>query len=155
VHVSHEERGDKESLKACTHLKSCESLYTCPRAPFIWRRRDFYIPRIPSNLEIIPSVDTYMNVFYIPWFVGLISYIHKHAPSSHFKPRLLRWRLWLGFYQILEALSPKINIHQDSRSEVFLDSWTSQVHGHACPETDNKLANRNQFNHYFRVSLEG
>jgi hypothetical protein len=27
-------KGDKESLKACTRLKSCESLYTCPRAPF-------------------------------------------------------------------------------------------------------------------------
>jgi hypothetical protein len=32
----HEKRGDKESLnlEACTHLKSCESLYTCPHAPF-------------------------------------------------------------------------------------------------------------------------
>jgi hypothetical protein len=27
-------RGDRESPKACTRLKSCESLYTCPRAPF-------------------------------------------------------------------------------------------------------------------------
>jgi hypothetical protein len=34
VYESHEERGDKESPKTCTHLKSCESLYTCPRAPF-------------------------------------------------------------------------------------------------------------------------
>jgi hypothetical protein len=33
-HKSHERRGDKESPKACTRLKSCESLYTCPRAPF-------------------------------------------------------------------------------------------------------------------------
>jgi hypothetical protein len=33
--------------------------------PFIGRRRGFYIPRIPSNLENIPSVNTYMNVFYI------------------------------------------------------------------------------------------
>jgi hypothetical protein len=30
----HERWGDKESPKACTHLKRCESLYTCPRAPF-------------------------------------------------------------------------------------------------------------------------
>jgi hypothetical protein len=30
----HERQGDKESLKACTRLKSCEFLYTCPRAPF-------------------------------------------------------------------------------------------------------------------------
>jgi hypothetical protein len=30
----HERQGDKESPKVCTHLKSCEPLYTCPRAPF-------------------------------------------------------------------------------------------------------------------------
>jgi hypothetical protein len=34
--------------------------------PFIGRRRDFYIPKIPSNLGNIPSVNMYMNVFYIP-----------------------------------------------------------------------------------------
>jgi hypothetical protein len=34
--------------------------------PFIERRRDFYIPKIPSNLRNIPSVNMYMNVFYIP-----------------------------------------------------------------------------------------
>jgi hypothetical protein len=33
-HKSREELGDKESPKACPHLKSCESLYTCPCAPF-------------------------------------------------------------------------------------------------------------------------
>jgi hypothetical protein len=27
-------RGDKESLKACTRLRSWEPLYTCPHAPF-------------------------------------------------------------------------------------------------------------------------
>jgi hypothetical protein len=34
--------------------------------PFIERRRDFYILRIPSNLRNIPSVNMYTNVFYIP-----------------------------------------------------------------------------------------
>jgi hypothetical protein len=34
--------------------------------PFIWRRRDFYIPKTPSKLRNIPSVNMYMNVFYIP-----------------------------------------------------------------------------------------
>jgi hypothetical protein len=58
--------GDKESPKVCVRLKSCESLYTCPRTPFIRRRKDFYIQRIHSNLENIPSVNMYMNVFYIP-----------------------------------------------------------------------------------------
>jgi hypothetical protein len=33
--------------------------------PFIGRRKDFYIPKTPSNLRIIPSVNMYMNVFYI------------------------------------------------------------------------------------------
>jgi hypothetical protein len=28
------ERGDKESPKVCSRLKSCESFYMCPRAPF-------------------------------------------------------------------------------------------------------------------------
>jgi hypothetical protein len=49
--------------------------------PFIGRRRDFYIPKTPSNLKNIPSVNTYMNVFYI-------SYIYKPATSSHTKPGL-------------------------------------------------------------------
>jgi hypothetical protein len=41
--------------------------FTCAlEPPFIGRRREFYIPRLPSNLENIPSVNTYMNVFYIP-----------------------------------------------------------------------------------------
>jgi hypothetical protein len=34
--------------------------------PFIGRRKDFYILKIPSNLGNIPSVNTYINVFYIP-----------------------------------------------------------------------------------------
>jgi hypothetical protein len=59
-------------------------------SPFIGRRRDFYIPKIPSNLRNISSVNMYMNVFYIPWFTGLISYIYKSATSSHIKPGLLR-----------------------------------------------------------------
>jgi hypothetical protein len=93
--------------------------------PFIGRWRGFYIPRIPSNLENIPSLNMYINVFYIPWFAGLIWYIYKSATCSHFKPGLLRWRLWLGFSQILEALFTKIIIHWDSRIEVLPDSRTS------------------------------
>jgi hypothetical protein len=33
-HKSREGLGDKESPKVYTHLKGCEPLYTCPRAPF-------------------------------------------------------------------------------------------------------------------------
>jgi hypothetical protein len=74
-------RGDKESPKDCSSLKSCESFYTCPRAPFIGRQRDFYILKTPSNSKNIPSVNMFMNVFYI-------SYIYKPATSSHTKPGL-------------------------------------------------------------------
>jgi hypothetical protein len=95
--------------------------------PFIGRRRDFYIPRIPSNLENIPSVNTYMNAFYIPWFAGLISYIYKPATSSHFQPRLSKWRLWLGLFPDSQSFFPKIITHRDSRTEVPSDSWISQV----------------------------
>jgi hypothetical protein len=49
--------------------------------PFIGRRRDFYISKTPSSLKNIPSVNMYMNVFYI-------SYIYKPATSSHTKPGL-------------------------------------------------------------------
>jgi hypothetical protein len=49
--------------------------------PFIGSRRDFYIPKVPSNPRNIPNVNTYMNVFYIP-------YIYKLATSSHAKLRL-------------------------------------------------------------------
>jgi hypothetical protein len=34
--------------------------------PFIGIRRDFYIPRLPLNLENIRGVNACMNVFYIP-----------------------------------------------------------------------------------------
>jgi hypothetical protein len=47
--------------------------------PFIGRQRDFYIPKVPSNLRNTPNVNTYMNVFYI-------SYIYKPATSSHVEP---------------------------------------------------------------------
>jgi hypothetical protein len=117
--TSHEKWGDKESPKACARLKSCESLYTCPRAPFIGRRRDFYIPRLPLNLGNIPNVNTYKNVFYIPWFAGLISHIYKYATSSHFKPGLLKWHLWLGFF-----LTPEALIHENHHSVWFLN-WDS------------------------------
>jgi hypothetical protein len=35
----HERQGNKESPKARTRLKSCEPLYTCPRAPFYWETK--------------------------------------------------------------------------------------------------------------------
>jgi hypothetical protein len=64
-----ERQGDKESPKDCSRLKSCESLHTCLCVPFSREMKDegtFYIPRLPSNLENILSMNMYMNVFYIP-----------------------------------------------------------------------------------------
>jgi hypothetical protein len=66
VRNSIHERGDKESPKIA-HASKVVNLFT--RAfvpPFIGRRRDFYISKIPSNLRNIPSVNMYMNVLYIP-----------------------------------------------------------------------------------------
>jgi hypothetical protein len=92
--------------------------------PFIGRRRDFFIPRIPSNLRNILSVNSYTNVFYTPWFTGLISYIYKPAISSHFKPGLLRfvfdlapsWSLNLSFMKITAHCSYWIKTSPDPRT---------------------------------------
>jgi hypothetical protein len=59
--------------------------------PFIGRRRDFYIPKVPSNLRNIPNVNMYMNVFYI-------TCIYKPATSSHIKLGFLRRCLCLASY---------------------------------------------------------
>jgi hypothetical protein len=75
--------------------------FTCALKPrFVGRRRDFYIPRLPSNLKNIPSVNMYKNVFYIPWFAELISHIYMPSTRSHFEPRLLRPHLWLSLPSI-------------------------------------------------------
>jgi hypothetical protein len=68
-------------LKTTQASKVVNPLTRALAPPFIGRRRDFYIPKTPSNLKNIPSVNTYMNVFYI-------SYIYKPATSSHTKPGL-------------------------------------------------------------------
>jgi hypothetical protein len=89
-------QGISESL--CSPQKLWIPLHVplCPL--FLGRWRDFYIPILPSDLRNIPNVNTYKNVFYILWFAGLIPYIYKPATCSHFKPRLLKWHLWLGFF---------------------------------------------------------
>jgi hypothetical protein len=88
---NHRMQEDTKNLLKIAHASKVVSPFTRALAPpFIGRRRDFYIPKIPSNLRNIPNVNTYMNVFYI-------SYIYKPATSSHAKPGLLTQRLWLGF----------------------------------------------------------
>jgi hypothetical protein len=81
---------ETKNLLKTTHASKVVNPFTRALAPpFIGRRRDFYIPKIPSDLRNIPSVNMYMNVFYISWFVELISYIYKPAIRSHIEPRLL------------------------------------------------------------------
>jgi hypothetical protein len=46
LHESKNKRGDNESPKVYTHLKSCESLYTCPRAPFYREAKGLLYPEI-------------------------------------------------------------------------------------------------------------
>jgi hypothetical protein len=101
--------------------------------PFIGRRRGFYIPRIPSNLENIPSVNTYMNVFYISWFAGLISYIYKSATSSHFQPGLLKCRLWLGLFPDSRSFFPKD--HHPPRFPNWGSLWFLNFVGSWSPES--------------------
>jgi hypothetical protein len=108
--------------------------FTCALAPpFIGIQRDFYIPRLPSNLKNIPSVNMFINVFYIPWFPGLISYIYKPTTSSHFKPEL---------FEMTSLTWPSSNlpsfVHEDHHSSIvpnwdfqqfagFPASWVSPV----------------------------
>jgi hypothetical protein len=126
MYESHEERGDKESPKACICLKSCESLYTCPHAPSYRETKDFYIPRLPSSLENIPSVNMFMNVFYIPWFAGLISYIYKLATSSHFKIELFEMVSLTWLPRTFEVPFMNIITYRYSRTQA---SWNSRVRG--------------------------
>jgi hypothetical protein len=56
----------KNPLKTAHASKVVNFFTRALSPPFIGRRRDFYIPKIPSNIENIPSVNMYMNVFYIP-----------------------------------------------------------------------------------------
>jgi hypothetical protein len=82
VKVADDAGGDKGSPESCSCLQSCESFYTCPHAPFY--RETKGLLHSDNTLELKkknPSVNTHTNVFYI-------SYIYKHATSSHAKPGL-------------------------------------------------------------------
>jgi hypothetical protein len=78
---------ETKNLLKTAHASKVVNPFTRALAPpFIGRRRDFYIPKVPSNLRNIPNVNTYINIFYI-------SYIYKPATSSHVHPGLLRQSL--------------------------------------------------------------
>jgi hypothetical protein len=71
----------KNLLKTAQTPKVVNTFTRALAPPFIGRRRDFYIPKIPSDPRNIPSVNMCMNVFYI-------TYIYNPATSSHTKPGL-------------------------------------------------------------------
>jgi hypothetical protein len=95
--------------------------------PFIQRRRDFYIPRLPSNLKNIPHVNRYKNVFCTPWFAGLISYIYKPTTSSHFEPGLLRLVFDWVFSWPSTFDSWKPSIIKISKSSFRIHNWSESL----------------------------
>jgi hypothetical protein len=60
------ERGDKESPKVCTRLKSCESLYTCPRAPFYKETKGLLHFEIVLESREYSWCEHVLYVLYIP-----------------------------------------------------------------------------------------
>jgi hypothetical protein len=88
--------------------------------PFIGRRRDFYIPNVPSNLRNIPNVNTYMNVF-------CISYIYKSATSSHVNPDFWGNVFDLASYWFMSPLSIETFTRHNPRIWSSVDSRISQI----------------------------
>jgi hypothetical protein len=93
--------------------------------PFTRRRRDFYISKIPSDPRNIPSVNMYINVFYI-------SYIYKPTTSSHTKPGLfettsLTWLptdSWLSpFRKSSNAVTAELELQQIPELRRLPISW--------------------------------
>jgi hypothetical protein len=75
---SHERRGDKESLKACTRLKSCESLYTCPRAPFYRETKGLLHSEITLESREYSSCECVHEFLLHPVICGA-NFIHLQA----------------------------------------------------------------------------
>jgi hypothetical protein len=63
--------------------------------PFIGKRKDFYILRLPSNLENIPGVNMYKNVFYPAICRTNFTYLqacHRFTPQTRtFEATSLTW----------------------------------------------------------------
>jgi hypothetical protein len=60
-------QGETKNLLKTAHASKVVNPFTRALAPpFIGRRRDFYILKVPSNLRNIPNVNMYINVFLHP-----------------------------------------------------------------------------------------
>jgi hypothetical protein len=57
--------GTRNPLKFALASKNVNPFTRALVPPFIGRRRDFYILRLPSNLENIHDVNIYIYIFYI------------------------------------------------------------------------------------------
>jgi hypothetical protein len=63
-HTSHKRRETRNLRKPVLASKVVNPFTRALVPPFIRRRRDFYILKLPSNLGNIPKVNTYKNVFF-------------------------------------------------------------------------------------------
>jgi hypothetical protein len=83
--------------------------FTCAHAPlFIGRCRDFYIPKIPSNLRNIPNVNTYRNVSVI--YEANFKYLqacHYFAPQTR--------TFWGDVCDLAPSWFPNLFFHEDYR----------------------------------------
>jgi hypothetical protein len=106
----------KETVNLPSSDTSSKNLNPFTRAlapPFIGRRRDFYIPKMPSSSKNIPNVKTYKNVFFT-------SHIYKPATSSHSKPGLF------GTTTLTLLLPRFVNFSaHDFRTRLLIDSRIS------------------------------
>jgi hypothetical protein len=135
VQKSREEREETNNLRKPALTSKVVNTFTrALTPPFRGIRRDFYISKIPLNLGNIPSANMYMNVFYIPWFAGLISYIYKPATSSHIKTRTfevtsMAWLLLDSriLYACFTHQNPRISQIPDCIVSQVCDSRASQV----------------------------
>jgi hypothetical protein len=124
---SDDARGDLESPTECSSFQNVNPFTRALAPPFIGRRRDFYIPKIPLSSTNIPNVNTYMTVFFIP-------YIYKPATSSHSKPGLSRTTT-LTLLHTSSWISLFVTSEPDFRQILeFPVSWSSWLRRSEIPE---------------------
>jgi hypothetical protein len=108
-------------LKAAQASKIVNPLTRALAPPFYRETKRLLHSETPSNLKNIPSVNIYMNVFYI-------SYIYKPATSSHAKPELFEMTSLTYFLLIRESphlgnlCAPRLPNSISSRFSNFADS---------------------------------
>jgi hypothetical protein len=123
-------RGDKKSPRDCSSLKSCESFYTCPRAPFYRETKGLTFRKYP-RIQGIFLMWTHTWMFFTSHTFTSLPLVHTPNPD------FLRQRLWLGFLLVRESPHSG-NLHTprlpnsnfsgfpnsvDSRFHGFADSW--------------------------------